>query len=315
MKKITELLNIKYPIIQAGMVWVSGGKLAGAAAAAGCLGTIGAGSMTLELLKEHILKAQKIANGGTLAINIPLLYPKAGEQIQVALDLGIKVFITSAGSPKKFTTFLKDKDCIVIHVTSSPELAKKCEAAGVDAIIAEGFEAGGHNGRDEITTMVLIPQVVDAVSIPVIAAGGIGDGRTMCAAFALGAQAVQMGTRFMMTEESSAHDNYKNALIESSAKSTMLGMKSHVPVRLLDNQFSDEIKNLEKACASVDELKAHLGKGRAKLGMLDGDLDKGELEAGQVCGMINDLPTVKIMVETLIIDYKKSLQSAGSHGI
>ena len=206
---LTKILGIDYPIIQAGMVWVSGGKLAGAASKAGCLGVIGAGSMKPDLLRHHIQKAKSISDKA-LAVNLPIMYPGCPEQIEVALEEGIRIFITSAGSPKKYTQFLKDKGCVVIHVTSTPELAKKCEAAGVDAIIAEGFEAGGHNGRDEITTMTLIPQVVDAVKIPVIAAGGIGDGRAIVAALALGAQGVQMGTRFLMTQESSAHENFKN---------------------------------------------------------------------------------------------------------
>ena len=307
MKKneITKLLNIELPIIQGGMVWVSGAKLAAAASNSGCLGVIGAGSMKPPLLIEHIKKA-KILTNKPLAVNVPILYQGAEEQIQVALDLGIKIFITSAGSPKKFTSKLKDKGCIVIHVTSTPDLAIKCEAAGVDAIVAEGFEAGGHNGRDEITTMTLIPQVVDAVSIPVIAAGGIADARGIVAAMALGAKGVQMGTRFLMTQESSAHDNYKKLLLTANSGSTSLMMKSHVPVRLFKNEFYNEVKKLEDKCASVEKLVELLGKGRASE-MHKGDMQRGELEVGQICSLIHDLPSVSEMIEKIKKDYKLTL--------
>lgn len=301
---LTKLLGIDYPIIQAGMVWVSGGKLAGAASKAGCLGVIGAGSMKPDLLRHHIQKAKSISDKA-LAVNLPIMYPGCPEQIEVALEEGIRIFITSAGSPKKYTQFLKDKGCVVIHVTSTPELAKKCEAAGVDAIIAEGFEAGGHNGRDEITTMTLIPQVVDAVKIPVIAAGGIGDGRAIVAALALGAQGVQMGTRFLMTQESSAHENFKNLLLNSTPGSTKLSMKELVPVRLFKNKFFEQVQEIELKGASKEELQKLLGKGRAKAGMLDGDLDEGELEVGQICSLTKDIPTVGELVTNLIDQVKK----------
>jgi enoyl-[acyl-carrier protein] reductase II len=308
MKKtnICKLLNIKLPIIQGGMVWVSGAKLAAAASNAGCLGVIGAGSMNPNLLKEHIAKAQKLTQK-PLAVNFPLLYSKVDEQIQIALDMNIKIFITSAGSPKKFTKLLKDKGCIVIHVTSSPVLAKKCEDAGVDAIIAEGFEAGGHNGRDEITTLTLIPQVVSAVNIPVIAAGGFADGKSIVAGLALGASGIQMGTRFLMTKESSAHENFKNILLNADSSSTKLMLKSHVPVRLFKNKFFEEIEKLENNCSSKEILLDHLGHGRAKSGMLDGDLDSGELEIGQVCSLIKSIPTVKEMVKGLELEYAKTI--------
>ncbi|MBI99726.1 MAG: nitronate monooxygenase [Halobacteriovoraceae bacterium] len=301
---LTKILGIDYPIIQAGMVWVSGGKLAGAASKAGCLGVIGAGSMKPDLLRHHIQKAKSISDKA-LAVNLPIMYPGCPEQIEVALEEGIRIFITSAGSPKKYTQFLKDKGCVVIHVTSTPELAKKCEAAGVDAIIAEGFEAGGHNGRDEITTMTLIPQVVDAVKISVIAAGGIGDGRAIVAALALGAQGVQMGTRFLMTQESSAHENFKNLLLNSTPGSTKLSMKELVPVRLFKNKFFEQVQELELKGASKEELQKLLGKGRAKAGMLDGDLDEGELEVGQICSLTKDIPTVGELVTNLIDQVKK----------
>ena len=305
--RICELLNIELPIIQAGMVWVSGAKLAAASANAGCLGVIGAGSMNPEVLKSQLDKCNKLTQK-PVAINLPLLYSKVEEQIEIALKAGIKIFITSAGSPKKYTQFLKDKGCTVIHVTSSPELAKKCEDAGVDAIIAEGFEAGGHNGRDEITTMSLIPQVVDTVKIPVIAAGGFSDGRSILAGFSLGAEGIQMGTRFLMTKESSAHDNYKNLLLNSNPGSTKLMMKSFVPVRLFKNKFYEEIQKLEDNGATVDELKAHLGHGRAKLGMLDGDLDSGELEIGQICSSIHNIPSVKDLVQNLQDEYALAIR-------
>lgn len=301
---LTKILGIDYPIIQAGMVWVSGGKLAGAASKAGCLGVIGAGSMKPDLLRHHIQKAKSISDKA-LAVNLPIMYPGCPEQVEVALEEGIRIFITSAGSPKKYTQFLKDKGCVVIHVTSTPELAKKCEAAGVDAIIAEGFEAGGHNGRDEITTMTLIPQVVDAVKTPVIAAGGIGDGRAIVAALALGAQGVQMGTRFLMTQESSAHENFKNLLLNSTPGSTKLSMKELVPVRLFKNKFFEQVQEIELKGASKEELQKLLGKGRAKAGMLDGDLDEGELEVGQICSLTKDIPTVGELVTNLIDQVKK----------
>jgi len=291
------------------MVWVSGGKLAAAAANAGALGLIGAGSMKPDLLKQHILKAKSLTNN-PVGVNLPLLYHGIEEQIGVCLDLGIKIFFTSAGSPKKYTPMLKSNGCTVVHVTSTPDLAKKCEDAGVDAVVAEGFEAGGHNGRDEITTLVLIPQVVDAVKIPVIAAGGIADGRQMAAAMMLGASGVQIGSRFAATIESSAHQNFKQAIISASPTATMLSMKKTVPVRLLKNKFYDEINKLEEHCATAEDLQAHLGKGRAKAGMLDGDLDNGELEIGQVAGMIKDIPSCETLVKRLVEEYSKALQSA-----
>lgn len=290
--KICKMFSIKYPVIQGGMVWVSGGKLAAAVSNAGGLGLIGAGSMKPELLKQHILKCHALTDK-PFGVNIPLLYKDADKQIQTALENNVKIFFTSAGSPKKYTQFLKDNNCKVVHVTSNPLLAKKCEDSGVDAIVAEGFEAGGHNGKDELTTMVLIPQVCDNVSIPVIAAGGIGDDRQMKAAFCLGAQAVQIGSRFAATIESSAHSAFKQAIIESHFSSTKLVMKKSVPVRLLDNPFSQEIQELENSCASNESILAHLGKGRAKAGMLDGDLINGELEIGQNCSMFKEILSVQ----------------------
>lgn len=307
--KITELFKIRYPIIQGGMVWVSGGKLAAAVSNAGGLGLVGAGSMQPELLKQHIIKAQSLSQS-PLGVNIPLLYDKSKEQIEMALSLGIKIFFTSAGSPKKFTNLIKDHGAIVVHVTSSPEMAIKCEEAKVDAVVAEGFEAGGHNGRDEITSMVLIPQVRDAIKIPLIAAGGIADGRSMLAAFSLGADAVQMGTRFLMTKESSAHIKFKELLLKATPNSTQIAMKATTPVRLFKNQFLNEIIDIEKNYKNDDlknKLNEHLGKFRAKIGMLDGDLENGELEIGQIISSIKSIPSVDEVFKELIADYQKAI--------
>jgi enoyl-[acyl-carrier protein] reductase II len=305
MNSLLKKLDITRPIIQAGMVWVSGGKLAAAAANAGCLGTIGAGSMQPDLLRQHIQKARQLTSR-SLAVNVPLLYPKAEEQIQVALNEGIRIFITSAGSPKLFTEKLKSHGAFVMHVVSTPELALKCQAAGVDAVIAEGFEAGGHNGRDELTTMTLVPQVVDAVKIPVIAAGGIGDGRGMAAALALGAQAVQIGTRFVATVEASAHPAFKDLIVQARATDTMLIMKKHVPVRLYKNAFYQSIEAAENAGANKEKLIELLGKGRAKKGMLEGDLEQGEIEIGQISGLVKDVVPVQELVERLMREYARA---------
>jgi enoyl-[acyl-carrier protein] reductase II len=295
-------LNLKYPIIQAGMVWVSGGKLAAAAANAGILGIVGAGSMKPELLKEHLKKANSLSNG-SIGVNVPLLYRDADKQLQIALDEGIKIFITSAGSPKKYTKFLKDNGATVIHVTSHPDLAKKCEDAGCDMVIAEGFEAGGHNGRDEITTLSLLPQTIEKVSIPVIAAGGFSSGQSVMAGLALGAHGIQMGTRFVCAQESSAHENFQNAVINAGPSDTKLMMKNVVPVRLLKNQFYEEVQKAEDNCSSNEHLIELLGKGRAKAGMLDGDLDRGELEIGQISASITDAPSVSQIVERIHQEY------------
>lgn len=304
---LLSLLPLKYPIIQAGMVYVSGGKLAAASAEAGILGVVGAGSMKPDLLEHHIKKALSLtSHPERLAVNVPLLYEKTKEQLEISVRLGIKTIITSAGSPKTYTSWLKDQGCKVIHVTSTPELAQKCEAAGCDAVIAEGFEAGGHNGRDEITTLVLIPQVVDAVKIPVIAAGGIGDGRAIAAVMCLGAHGAQLGTRFVATQESSAHPNFKRAVIEANSSSTFQMMKKHVPVRLLKNKFFDEVKELEEKCASKEELVKLLGHGRARAGMLEGDLEQGELEIGQVAALVKDVPTVAELVERLVSECREA---------
>jgi enoyl-[acyl-carrier protein] reductase II len=311
MKTIYDLLPLKYPIIQAGMVYVSGGKLAAASANAGILGVIGAGSMKLDVLEQQIIKAQSLTtHPERLAVNVPLLYEKSREQLEISLKNNIKIFITSAGSPKTHTSWLKSQGATVIHVTSSPDLALKCEAAGCDAVIAEGFEAGGHNGREELTTMVLIPQVVDAVKIPVIAAGGLGDGRGIAAALALGAKGVQLGTRFAATLESSAHDNFKQAILSSRPDSTMLVMKKYFPVRLWKNKFYEEVKVLEDKGAEASELVSLLGHGRARAGMLEGDMINGEIEIGQIAALVHDLPSVATLVERLMLEYKSAIKSA-----
>lgn len=299
-KILKTLLGIDFPLIQAGMVWVSGGKLAAAAANSGILGTIGAGSMSPELLREQIKKAKESCQDEQsyhrVAVNFPLLYEKIEEQIQIAMEEGIQVFITSAGSPKKLTPLLKSKGKTVIHVCSSAILAKKCVDAGVDAIIAEGFEAGGHNGRDETTSLCLIQDVSTSIDIPIIAAGGFSNGRSILAALVLGASGVQMGTRFITAEESSAHPSFKQKIIESKEGDTKLMMKKHVPVRLVHNEFSQEVAHLENQGASKQELIELLGKGRAKKGMLLGDLTHGELEAGQISSLIDRIePTAEII--------------------
>ncbi len=304
-KSITTLFNIELPIIQGGMVWVSGAKLAAAVSNAGGLGLIGAGSMKPDLLEKHIIKAKSLTDK-PFGINIPLLYGRVEEQIEIALKHNVRIFFTSAGSPKKYTKLLKEKGCVVVHVTSTPELAQKCELAGVDAIVAEGFEAGGHNGHDEITTLSLIPQVADKVSIPVIAAGGIGDGRGIAAAFSLGANGVQLGSRFVCTKESSAHINFKNAILEAASGDTMLMMKKYVPVRLLKNKFQEDILEIEKNGGTKEDLIDHLGKGRAKLGMLEGDLKEGELEIGQVSALIEDIPSVDKLMKKLLEEFKEA---------
>lgn len=311
MKTICDLLPLKYPLIQAGMVWVSGGKLAAASANAGILGVIGAGSMKPDLLELHIKKALSLTpHPERLAVNVPLLYQKTKEQLEVALSLGIKTFITSAGSPKTYTPWLKSEGCKVLHVVSTPEFAKKSEEAGCDAVIAEGFEAGGHNGRDEITTLVLIPQVVDAVKIPVIAAGGIADGRGIAAVMCLGAQGAQLGTRFVATIESSAHDHFKQAILKAGPESTMLSMKNLIPVRLLKNKFFEEVKKLEDQGANSSELERLLGHGRAKIGMLLGDIEQGELEIGQIAAIVRDIPSVEELVQRLVQE-QRSVMNKG----
>jgi enoyl-[acyl-carrier protein] reductase II len=282
---ITELFKIKIPIIQAGMVWCSGWKLASAVSNAGGLGLIGAGSMHPEVLTEHIRKC-KTASDFSFGVNVPLLYPEIDRLMRIIADEGVKIVFTSAGNPITWTPFLKDKGITVVHVVSSVKFARKAEQAGVDAIVAEGFEAGGHNGREETTTMVLIPMVKDAVKIPVIAAGGIASGRAMAAAEALGADGVQIGSRFAASAESSAHDNFKNRIVQTGEGETQLTLKQLTPVRLIKNKFFAQVAEAEKRGASAEELEKLLGMRRAKRGMFEGDLEEGELEIGQVAAAI-----------------------------
>ena len=295
--RITQLFKIQYPIIQAGMVWCSGWKLASAVSNSGGLGIIGAGSMYPEVLKQHIQKC-KLASNKPFAVNLPLLYPSIEEHIKTIIEEQVPIVFTSAGNPKTWTSHLKAHGITVVHVVSSSKFALKSEAAGVDAIVAEGFEAGGHNGREETTTLCLIPEVCKHVKIPVIGEGGVGAGKAMLACFALGAEAVQIGSRFVMCEESSAHANYKNALLQAKEGDTEIRLKSITPVRLFKNKFYEQIKSAEEKGASPEELRAILGKGRAKKGMFEGELLDGELEIGQVAAQFeNILPAADVVQE------------------
>ncbi len=312
--RITAMFGIEHPVIQAGMVYNSGAKLAAAAANAGCLGLIGAGSMRPDLLREQIRKCRTLT-AKPFGVNLPLIYGHAREAMEVALEEGVRIFFTSAGSPRRAIGPLKAAGCTVVHVVASPELAVKCQDAGCDAVVCEGFEAGGHNGREELTTMVLVPQCVDAVSIPVIAAGGIADGRQIAAVLALGAAGVQIGSRFAITQESSGHEAWKRAVVAAGPGDTRLVMKRHIPVRLLRNRFRDQVTEAEERGAGRDELAELLGTGRARRGMLEGDLEDGELEIGQVAGMIGDVPTVGEVVDHLVAGYAAAVgRLAGDAG-
>lgn len=288
--RVNELFGIDVPVIQGGMVWTSGWKLAVAVARAGGLGLIGAGSLTPELLDEHLTKARREAPNAPWGVNLPIFYDHAEAMIDVILDHGVRTVFTSGGSPKRYTGRLKGAGCAVAHVCASPSLAEKCEGAGVDAVVVEGFEAGGHNGREELTTMVLVPQAVDRCSIPVIAAGGVFDGRTMAAALALGAEGVQVGTRFAATAEASCHPAFKRAIVEAPDNGTMLILRKLIPVRVILNQWARETRQAEADGAPPDELLRRLGVKRSRRGMFEGDLDEGELEIGQASGAITDLP-------------------------
>lgn len=295
--KITELFNIKYPIIQAGMIWCSGWKLAAAVSNAGGLGIIGAGSMYPEVLRTHIQKC-KLATSKPFAVNVPLLYPNVQEIMDILVAEKVKIVFTSAGNPATWTSFLKEKGITVVHVIANTKFALKAQECGVDAIVAEGFEAGGHNGREETTTLCLIPMIKTAVKIPVIAAGGIGSGKSMLACFALGADAVQIGSAFAVAEESSAHPKFKEKIISSAEGDTKLRMKKLVPVRLLKNEFADIVAQAEAEGANTERLREILGRARAKLGMFEGDMEQGELEIGQVSAMLNEIkPAAEILNE------------------
>jgi enoyl-[acyl-carrier protein] reductase II len=303
MNKITQLFNIQFPIIQGGMIWNSGYKLASAVSNAGGLGLIGAGSMYPEILREHIQKC-KIATQKPFGVNVPMLYPNIEEIIKIIIDEGVKIVFTSAGNPKTWTSFLKQNGITVVHVVSSSKFALKAQEAGVDAVVAEGFEAGGHNGREESTTFTLLPMVKKEISIPLIAAGGIATGRGMLAAMVLGADGVQIGSRFAASIESSAHENFKNKVVEINEGDTQLTLKELAPVRLIKNKFYNDIQQAYANCASVDELKVLLGRARAKRGMFEGDLEEGELEIGQISGLINSIKPAKEIINEIITEFE-----------
>ena len=310
MNPICKLFNIKYPIIQAGMVWCSGWRLASAVSNAGGLGIIGAGSMYPEVLRSHIQKC-RLATHQPFGVNIPLLYPNIQEIIDVVIEEKVKIVFSSAGNPATWTSFLKEKGITVVHVIANTKFALKAQEAGVDAIVAEGFEAGGHNGREETTTMCLIPIIKALVNIPVIAAGGIGSGKAMLAAFALGADAVQIGSAFAVAEESSAHPAFKHKIIAANEGDTKLAMKKLVPVRLLKNEFADAIANAEADGASRNELADLLGHARAKLGMFEGDIENGELEIGQVSAMLKEIKPASVILEEIWQEFKVKIVQLG----
>lgn len=299
---ICKLFGIRYPIVQAGMVWCSGWRLATAVSNAGGLGLIGSGSMYPEVLRAHIRKA-KAATQQPFGVNVPLLYPAIKDHMDVIVKEGVRIVFTSAGNPKTWTPFLRDHGITVVHVVPGARFAEKAEAAGVHALVAEGFEAGGHNGAAEITTMCLVPQVRAATALPLLAAGGVATGGGMLAAMCLGADGVQVGTRFAATAESSAHENFKQAIVNTPEDGTMLAMKKLVPVRLIKNKFYEQVRALEDRGARPEELGALLGMGRAKRGMFEGDLDEGELEIGQISGLIRDVPTAATVVRVVINEY------------
>lgn len=308
--RITQLFNIRYPLIQAGMIWCSGWELASAVSNAGGLGIIGSGSMYPEILKEHVKKC-KAATNKPFAVNLPMLYPDIEQHIQTIIEVKVPIVFTSAGNPKTWTAKLKEHGIVVVHVVSSTKFAMKAELAGVDAVVAEGFEAGGHNGRDETTTLCLIPDVCKHVKVPVIAAGGIGTGKAMLAAMVLGAEAVQIGSRFVASVESSAHQNFKNEVVEAKEGDTLLTLKELTPVRLLKNAFYQKLQEAYENDAEPEELKAILGRGRAKLGMFQGDLDEGELEIGQVSAMIDNIMPAAEIVQEIIDEFKLAQTEIG----
>jgi enoyl-[acyl-carrier protein] reductase II len=305
MNKITSLFNIKYPIIQAGMIWNSGYKLASAVSNAGGLGLIGAGSMYPEVLREHIQKCKK-ATDKPFGVNVPMLYPNIEEIMKIIVDEGVKIVFTSAGNPKTWTSFLKENGITVVHVVSSSVFALKAQEAGVDAVVAEGFEAGGHNGREETTTFTLIPMVKDKISIPLIAAGGIATGRGMLAAMVLGADGVQVGSRFAASLESSSHENFKQTIVGVKEGDTQLTLKELAPVRLIKNKFYQDVQELYEKCPTKEELAALLGRARAKRGMFEGDLIEGELEIGQIAGLIKKIVPAKEIVIEMIADFEQA---------
>jgi len=303
--RITELFDIDYPIIQAGMIWNSGWRLASAASNSGILGLIGAGSMYPDVLREHIRKCKK-ATDRPFGVNVPMLYPNIEDIMSIIVDEDVKIVFTSAGNPKTWTSWLKERGVTVVHVVSSVKFALKAQEAGVDAIVAEGFEAGGHNGREETTTLTLIPMVKEHLDIPLIAAGGIATGRTMLACMVIGADGVQIGSRFAASDESSAHQAFKDIIVKSKEGDTQLTLKELAPVRLIKNKFFEEVQELYKKGPSQEELKALLGRARAKRGMFEGDLEDGELEIGQISGLIHEIKPVADIVNEIIMEFEKS---------
>ena len=305
--RITELFNIKYPIVQAGMIWCSGWRLASAVSEAGGLGLIGSGSMYPEVLREHIQKC-KAATKKPFGVNVPLLYPDIDKHIDIIIEEGVRIVFTSAGNPKTWTQKLKDNGITVVHVVSSKKFALKSQEAGCDAVVAEGFEAGGHNGREETTTLCLIPMVSDALDIPVIAAGGIADGRAMFACMALGAEGVQVGSRFAASLESSAHENFKQRIINTDEGSTVLTLKEITPVRMIKNEFYAQVEKAYINKATVEELKMLLGRGRAKKGMFLGELEEGELEIGQISATIKEILPASEIIQNLMKEYDSTFE-------
>ncbi len=300
--KITELFNIQYPIIQAGMIWNSGWRLASAVSNAGGLGLLGAGSMYPDVLREHIIKCKKATNK-PFGVNVPMLYPNIEEIIDIIIEEGVKIVFTSAGNPKTHTSHLKKHGITVVHVVSSVKFALKAQEAGVDAVVAEGFEAGGHNGREETTTFTLIPMVREKLDIPLIAAGGIANGNGMLAAMVLGADGVQVGSKFVASEESSAHRAFKDRVVDAKDGDTFLTLKELAPVRLLKNKFSDDVVALYKTNPTVEELKELLGRARAKKGMFEGDMEEGELEIGQIAGLIHEIKPAATIVKEMVAEF------------
>lgn len=311
MNRITQLFNIQYPVIQAGMIWASGYKLASAVSNAGGLGIIGAGSMYPEVLREHIQKCKK-ATDKPFAVNVPMLYPNIEEIMNIIVEEGVKIVFTSAGNPKTWTGWLKEKGITVVHVVSSVKFALKSQEAGVDAVVAEGFEAGGHNGREETTTLTLIPMVKEQLTVPLIAAGGIATGRGMLAAMVLGADGVQIGSRFAASVESSSHANFKQAIVDAQDGDTHVTLKELAPVRLIKNKFFHDVVALYAKAPSIDDLKTLLGRARAKKGMFEGDLEEGELEIGQIAGLIHDIKPAGDILKEIIADFEKAKQEAVS---
>jgi enoyl-[acyl-carrier protein] reductase II len=311
MNKITELFKIQYPIIQAGMIWNSGYKLASAVSNAGGLGIIGAGSMYPDILREHIQKCKK-STDKPFAVNVPMLYPNIEEIINIIVEENVKIVFTSAGNPKTWTAFLKEKGITVVHVVSSSKFALKAQEAGVNAIVAEGFEAGGHNGRDETTTFTLVPMVREKITIPLIAAGGIATGRGMLAAMVLGADGVQVGSRFAASDEASSHNNFKELIVNVEEGDTHLTLKELAPVRMIKNKFYHQLQELYAKSPTVDDLKNLLGRARAKRGMFEGDLEEGELEIGQIAGLIHDIKPAAKIIADMISEFEQAKKEAAT---